>query len=402
MPQVLSNFNGLGNKGGRPVGTVTTATSQAVTPTKMAEPIIPINTTKTRGTYSEILEIGKQNAKCEVDLSQIKIEGNPIGPLVKGEYKFDNSLDNDTLKIVELSNAFSEQIKNFRKLLKMDDEEDDNNDQKKVMPLEAIRAQMTDLSKNLRAISYVTICQMFDGILIDEKLSLRKGEAYEYKHQHYIYLNEFFNLIMNNKLEVYKKLGFEKSVLVEELLNRLIDSGVLRKKENDDDDNGSKKDIWVLESFGSTRYSRYGNDDFIHEWEKKNTDLIKELTKLGSVNIKLKQPFNLLNMRNGSYERLNVNGIQIKQSQGVNFLGKNLDWSRQDDLVLELDSRVYNYVYNLHEKVIKDVLSKAEYEMKKALAERQAHTDAMVKKCQKFLLLAKIMNIDVNETVKRY
>jgi hypothetical protein len=349
---------------------------------------------KTRGTFTEILELGKQNAICETNLDGLKLDGEPL-KLDGEDILFKNPI-NDSLKIIEQSEQFNKQITDFKNLI-------DNEIDKEEMimfPIDKIRSEMNLSSKKLRAIGYITLCSMYEGVLVEEKLSMRKGEAYEYKHHRHISFSEFFRILLNDKLEIYRKLGFEKALLIEEILNRMISCGVLLKKqettedgyEDGDNKKGEGENYYLENSF-------YHNRD---NWENTDEKISEELKKLSLVNIRFKEPFKIINFHRDHLERLEVFGIQIKQKEGIVFRGKKMDSNYLTEEELDsLDYRIYNYLYRLNEKIIKDVLCNIEYLMKKKLLERQTHCNILTEKCNKFLLLGGLCGVKIDEVTER-
>lgn len=393
--KILTNFNGLKStrKQEQKIDEIEFGVAEV-------KPPIDINVTKTSGTFNEVLEFGKQNAKCNIDYSNLKIEGNPITEYTK--FKFDNNAEDE---IIKLSKEFSDKIDKFNIIIgiKKEDDDDDSDSEKIKCEIANIKDEMNMLSRKMRAIVYMTLCGMYEGVLIDGKLSVRKGEAYEYKHHRPIYMNTFFKLLIENKIELYKRLGFEKSILVEELLNRLIDAEILIQRIDDNSDSAD----YYLERVDDHYYN-----DNEKSWMHKNA-IKNEIENINDFKIHFNKPYLLLNKKNNStFERVQVSGISIQskrqENEIINFLGNELDETKYrsrrvgGDIFLDLHFGVYNYLYKLNEKVINDALCKTVFEMKKPLMQRQTHFNIMQEKCNKFLLVAGLTGVKMDDIIMRY
>jgi hypothetical protein len=358
-----------------------------------------------RRDFEGIVQKAEQNAKCEIDFDSVKIEGNPndVKALKENdERSFHIEYDNpDNGEFFDYSKKVFEMAEMAVKVLKENrsDNEDEDGEDRIKYPLDRIKEQMNKLSTKMINMTYVTICQMYEGVLVDEKLTLRKGRAYEYKHQGEVDRSTFFELFTQNKQEVYKKLGFEKSILAEELIKRLIDLGIYSVRE---------REIWSRDNKEYIKESYFKLEDTYSqrdpEWIFNDEALKDELARIDSLIIRFKNPLKIVNQKTpdsiSDNECLIVKGMMLKNS--VDFIGSIAGSGEEEetypyDRELELNRKVYNYLYRYYEDIIKNVLCKAEYLMKKHLLKRMTYAKIMEEKCSKYLLVAGIMGIKMND-----
>jgi hypothetical protein len=364
--------------------------------------------------FDAILEQGKRNAKCEINPSSVKMEGKPI-VLTDGVY--DNSSSKKDI-VFKTSKEISDDILQVHKIVKSIDENNMELREKEIAernqeanyhnrgdtnkieyPITKLKRENYRYGKMIKVITYVTICQMYNGILIEEKLSIRKGRGYEYKHQREIYQDEFFNLILDNKKEVYDNLGYENSILVEELLTRLYDIGMFKDEEYDDitynyNSTTEEREKVVTKKIRHTLSSR--NDDNYNE------KIEEELENLNGLKVMFKEPIVVLNTQRyeDSYEQLEIHGFTIDdEEKGIKFMGVKIEenTSRTHITTFDLSYQIYNYLYKHYEKVIQDVLSKAVFELRKNNLKREMSFKQVENKCQRYLLPAKLIGVDINK-----
>lgn len=350
--------------------------------------------------YESIIRKAQENSKCNVPYESIPIKGEPVeiqtDPTENNYIDYDNPCQDEffslSSEIVEKCNKIDDKISQVTEIIPEEEKNGDSDDNyyakkdKIMFPIHKIERNITLMNKKLKVISYVTICQMYSGILVNDKLSIRKGKAYEYKHHNEIYINSFFRIIYQHRKEVYDRLGYEKALLIEEIFNRLFETKVFIKEEKE---NG----VLYLKSKDSFREE----DEFDEE-------TLSEMNRIRDTRIKFKNPIRIRNRetRYNTYSNLIIKGIHVS-NDGVEFYGCNesIDDSGSIAKTLELNDDEYNYLYKFYETIIKNVICKLEYLYNKVFLLKIEHCTAIEEKCKKYLLVASLNQIKIKDYLER-
>ncbi len=344
-----------------------------------------------------IIKKGEQNANSEIDLESVPLEGEPFDLSKLKDKEYNNSIDSDFFRLGEQAHKLTEKIKEKVREVKLSEEEtfgEYGQSHEIIFPLTRMINNIKLMNKKLKVISYLTICQMYNGVLINEEVTLRKGKAYQYKHHSEISINNFFKYLYNNKKEVYEKLGYEKSVLIEEIFNRLFYSNVFTI--NKDEPNEKER----LEISGD----HYYDDDFYYICKNfvKGKELEEEINKIKQIDkIKLKQPIKITNEnRSNEYNYIVITSMIITLNKII-FYGRGVDEEDGEESKLDLGYEEYNYLYKHYEKLINNIICKSLRLLKQYFLIKVENCKALEEKCNKYLLVASISGIDLKEYLRR-
>lgn len=333
---------------------------------------------------NQIIKKAQQNAKCEINFIPKKL-----------------SEDKDNLtNISEDVKKIKQKIVELRKQMKkeLNYNEEDVPDDKSI--LEKLHEENYDLVKEIRGLGYIAIAQMYEGILLDEQISFRKGKIFEYRKQGEIYYDEFLQTFYENRVEIYKKLGKEKALIIEEFFQRLINLNIIDIKiEEDEKDNKwrrkQKFDASRTETLSVSSSEYYYNSTYLYRWEFENKKIKEKLKNMFKI-VKLKEPLKVITKNNDDYCFLIVTKLKFTPFT-INFYGYDENTLKKlnlDDLSLKYVNEKYkNIIFNEIEPVYNELL-------KQQMMFKQTIED-LNKKLAKYLLIAKMRNIDIKQRINR-
>ena len=253
----------------------------------------------------------------------------------------------------------TDKITNIVKELKSVEEsilENKDNDANIINETKRANRQMVDLSKKICD----TFCNMYEGVIIDKKLTLRKGVAHEFKHRKSVIIQNLFNMMIEHKAEIKRKLNKDNAQLFEYLAS-LLEQFNLNYPEK----------RW---------YNHY--DDIVAE-------IINTKIELTPTTITLKEPFyfykseedyrNNTTMRYGNIKKIVITGRKI---QYYNIE----DGEIKSDVPKHIQKLLFDSV-----KEIKDATSVTKHILDNLNNKLEIHNTHIDKFCSKHLVLAGLL-----------
>jgi hypothetical protein len=239
---------------------------------------------------------------------------------------------------------------------------------------EAVK-ETIDLSKGI----FRTLCNMYEGVLIDKKLSVRKGNPYEYKHKRTMPVLNFFKLIVENRYEISQKLSGDNRILFEYLAS-LIAEFDLHVAEFD------------LHVEGQTHWYSY-YDDQVQEKLSKTMDN-------STYTVDLEKPF-IFNYWSG-FEKT----VRVYRIDRIEIVGRFIHYKYKsevdedssedsEDTYYNEDARVPEFVKRLflesHREVINQITKKPLFIIRNFIRKLELHNNHINKFCSKHLVLAGLL-----------
>lgn len=171
----------------------------------------------------------------------IKMEENTIGT-------------NDEERYLELSKQIKKNIEDIKKLkVKLNG----NTDSTYYKKIQEVHQELNKKERKIEDMIISIIGQMYNGVLIDNKLTIRRGKAYAYRCQYSISCNNLLEQLNTNAKEVQSKLGKKKSELVAFLM---ISFRELKNRKDDRDKIDIKEELKIEPITFFMDSNGYGND----------------------------------------------------------------------------------------------------------------------------------------------
>jgi hypothetical protein len=216
--------------------------------------------------------------------------------------------------------------------------------------VEKANNNMVDLARKI----YDTFCNMYEGVVIDGKLTLRKGVAHEYKHRRNIPVATLFRLIAENKEQIRRKMNRDNAVLFEYLADLIVEFKLEKQADY---------------------YTQYYNDNV--------KNIINKLGEENKITIELKNPFYY-------YYATRYDTIENKVLKSVSISGINIDYFEEEDSRMnngDVPNHIRKFIFDTIPE-IKIAIDSTINMLKNLNNKLEVHNNHMDKFCSKHLVLA--------------
>jgi len=133
-------------------------------------------------------------------------------------------------RFFELSKEITKRVKEIKELEDKEDEIYDKEEEgERQSKIERTKEIITGLEEKISVMFKTTLGQMYEGVLVNERISIRKGKIYPFRCRYYESVHNIISIINSNKEEVGKKLGKKNLKIINGFIKFIEENNIADK-----------------------------------------------------------------------------------------------------------------------------------------------------------------------------